>query len=607
MEKKARRSKILYTVLIVLLTVGVLPVAIAGWQLVGINRETLSGNEREFQLVSVEDKAKQITLYVSSYKDQVRALSRSLEIAGGTKVLEQSAVRDIKLGEAVRGDSNLCALMLIGAAEGTQDLSTDSRSYAATDTSKITSEELAQLVNDALNNLKESRETFVSNPVLLRSSSMSVIAIAHPVTNEIDKVEGAVLAVVGLEPVFSFVAQKNAGLQETSQLIKSGRTIHFVVDSTGRVIAHPDRQVVFSGENMKSLRIVEDWVTSGLKLKVTAAVPFEMNIDGKNVPMLGAYTTADIAQGKELGVIAMVNEDAAYPSVGQMVSKTAFVTVATIVLALVLGTFLAVRLTSPIETLALGAQAISAGDFGRRIRVRTNNEIGQLAEDFNNMADRIQQYINELRRAAEDNRMLFIGSVRALAEAIDGKDAYTRGHSERVMRYSVLIASQMNLSEDEIEDIRIAGVLHDVGKIGIDDKILKKPAALTDDEYRIMKQHPQIGAKIMSEIPQMKKYIPGMFYHHECLDGHGYPLGLRGDQIPMMARIIAVADVFDAMTTNRPYQKAMETEFALERIKTFVGTRYDGQVVDALIEAFRAGKLEEVLQSYAATQTTAVV
>lgn len=606
MQKKVRRPKILYTVLAVLLAVGVLPVAIAGWQLVGINRETLSGNERGFQLVSVEDKAKQITLYVSSYKDQVRALSRSLEIAGGTQVLEQSTVREIKLGEAVRDDTNLCALMLIDAAEGAQDLSTG-RSYTATDTNRITNEELAQLVNDALNSLKDSHETFVSNPILLRSSSMSVIAIAHPVTNGVDKVEGAVLAVVGLEPVFSFVAQKSAGLQDTSQLIKSGRTIHFVVDNTGRVIAHPDRQVVFSGGNMKSLRIVEDWMTSGLKLKVTAAVPFEINIDGKSVSMLGAYTTADIAPGKELGVIAMVNEDAAYPSVGQMVKKTVFVTVITIVLALVVGTFLAVRLTSPIETLALGAQAISAGDFGRRIRVRTNNEIGQLAEDFNTMADRIQQYINELRRAAEDNRMLFIGSVRALAEAIDGKDTYTRGHSERVMRYSVLIASQMNLSEEEIEDIRIAGVLHDVGKIGIDDKILKKPAALTDDEYRIMKQHPQIGAKIMSEIPQMKKYIPGMFYHHECLDGHGYPLGLRGDQIPMMARIIAVADVFDAMTTNRPYQKAMEPEFALERIKTFVGTRYDGQVVDALIDAFRAGKLEEVLQSYSATQTTAVV
>jgi HD-GYP domain-containing protein (c-di-GMP phosphodiesterase class II) len=284
-----------------------------------------------------------------------------------------------------------------------------------------------------------------------------------------------------------------------------------------------------------------------------------------------------------------------------MIYKTVFVSVITILVALGVGTFLAIRLASPIETLAMGAQAIAAGDFTRRIRVRTKNEIGQLANDFNTMAEHIQQYINELRRAAEENRMLFIGTVRALAEAIDGKDAYTRGHSERVMKYSVLIAQHMRMSDEEIEDIRIAGILHDVGKIGIDDKILKKPAALTDDEYKIMKQHPQIGAKIMSEIPQMKRYIPGMFYHHECLDGKGYPLGLRGDQIPMMARIISVADVFDAMTTNRPYQRAMDTEVAVERIRSFVGTRYDGQVVEALVDALHAGKLDEVIQSYASS------
>jgi HD-GYP domain-containing protein (c-di-GMP phosphodiesterase class II) len=602
MDQSPKRTKILYTVLAVLLAVGVLPVAIAGWQLVELNRETLRFNEQQFQIDSVEDKAKQIKLYVKSYRDQISAFARSLEIAGGVNVLEHSVSRDDKLAEAVRTDSNICALMIVpfksSGPEG------ERKNFSATNTNKITEDEIEPLIRDdseALMHVRTNRDIYISTPMLVKSSNESVILLAAPVTNE-NTVEGAVLAFVGLDPVFSFVAQKNSGLQDTNRLLKTGRTILFVVDTTGRVIAHPDRQVVFSGQNMKSLKIVDEWISSGFKF--TGAVPFEIQESDKPIPMLGAYTTADIAKGKELGVIAIVNEDAAYPSVGRMITKTIQVSVITIVVALILGTFLAIRLTFPIETLALGAQAIAAGDFARRIRVRTKNEIGQLALDFNTMADRIQQYINELRRAAEDNRMLFIGSVRALAEAIDGKDAYTRGHSERVMKYSVLIAQQLSLSEEEVEDIRIAGILHDVGKIGIDDKILKKPAALTDEEFRIMKQHPQIGAKIMSEIPQMKKYIPGMFYHHECLDGHGYPLGLRSDQIPMMARIISVADVFDAMTTNRPYQRAMETEIALERIKSFVGSRYDGQVVDALIESYHSGKLDEVLQSYA---TTAIV
>ncbi|MBL8149122.1 MAG: HD domain-containing protein [Blastocatellia bacterium] len=600
MDKKPQRNKILYTVLAVVLMVGVLPVIFFGWQMVGFMRETLRGNEQRFQLGAVEDKAKQISLYVEKYKEITASLATGVEISGGVSVnieqISRSMLRQEMFGKAIRSDNNLCALAL-------KTLSSSSDSILALDSSKISEEEMGFYAEEALENLRQTKQTYVSMPMLIKSSSISAIVIAVPVADIGSEPGGAVVAIVGLEPVFSFVAQKSVGLLSTDEMILSGRTILFVVNNSGRIIAHPDRQIVFANKDMRSLKIVEDWISEGLKAKITAAVPFEIEQDGKKIQMLGAYTTADIATGKELGVIAMVNEDAAYPSVGQMIAKTLIVSIVTVVVALVVGSFLAFRITRPIEILALGAQAVAAGDFARRIRVRTSNEIGQLAEDFNTMADRIQQYINELRRAAEDNRMLFIGSVRALAEAIDGKDTYTRGHSERVMKYSVLIAQHMGLSDEEIEDIRIAGVLHDVGKIGIDDKILKKPAALTDDEYRIMKQHPQIGAKIMSEIPQMKKYIPGMFYHHECLDGHGYPLGLRGDQIPMMARIIAVADVFDAMTTNRPYQRAMETEFALERIKTFVGTRYDGQVVDALIESYRDGKLDEVLQSYAATAT----
>lgn len=602
MEQNPKSSKILYTVLAVLLAVSVLPVAVIGWLLVPLTRDTLRGNEQTFQINSVVDKAKQIKLYVNAYHDQIGAFARSLEIAGGVMALEQSSSRDKKVGMAVQSDSNLCGLIITPLDPAKADLA----SYA-TASAKISSDEFRPLLTEALDFMKNNpkHEHFVGKPLLLKSTSISAIVLAAPVMNgdpdlKNETIEGMVMAVVSLDPVFNFVTQTTGGLQETNALLKSGQKIFFVVDDTGRIIAHPDQQVVFSDTNARDLKIVDEWMH--FRNNVTGAVSFDMQDNtGKKISMLGTYTTADIASNESLGVIAMVNEDAAYPSVGQMINKTILVSVITILVALGVGFILAIRLTSPIETLALGARAIATGDFTRRIRVRTRNEIGQLSDDFNKMADHIQQYINELRRAAEENRMLFIGTVRALAEAIDGKDTYTRGHSERVMKYSVLIAQYMNLSDDEIEDIRIAGILHDVGKIGIDDKILKKPAALTDDEYRIMKQHPQIGAKIMSEIPQMKRYIPGMFYHHECLDGKGYPLGLRGDQIPMMARIISVADVFDAMTTNRPYQRAMDTEVAVERIRSFVGTRYDGQVVEALVGALHSGKLDEVIQSYAAS------
>jgi len=207
------------------------------------------------------------------------------------------------------------------------------------------------------------------------------------------------------------------------------------------------------------------------------------------------------------------------------------------------------------------------------------------------MTDQIERYINDLQRSADENRELFLGTVKSLAAAIDGKDPYTRGHSERVSRMSMAIAQRLGLSDEECEKIRISALLHDVGKIGIDDSILKKPAALTDAEFEIMKQHPQKGYKIMSQIPAMKEFLPGMYMHHEMVNGEGYPQGLKGDEIPIMGKVVAVADTFDAMTTDRPYQRAMKFEDAVARIQYFVGTRYDEKVVAAFTEACAEGQI----------------
>src|SRR5436190_4324530 len=207
------------------------------------------------------------------------------------------------------------------------------------------------------------------------------------------------------------------------------------------------------------------------------------------------------------------------------------------------------------------------------------------------MTDQIEKFIGDLQRSAEENRELFLGTVKALAAAIDGKDPYTRGHSERVSRFSVATAQALGLTETETEKVRISALLHDVGKIGIDDRVLKKPSALTDEEFEIMKTHPQKGYKIMSQIPAMREFLPGMYMHHEMINGQGYPQGLKGDELPMQARVVSVADTFDAMTTERPYQRAMDLETALTRLKSFVGTRYDARVVAAFIAACEAGKI----------------
>src|SRR5689334_5387373 len=207
------------------------------------------------------------------------------------------------------------------------------------------------------------------------------------------------------------------------------------------------------------------------------------------------------------------------------------------------------------------------------------------------MTDQIERFIGDLQQSAEENRELFVGTVKALAAAIDGKDRYTRGHSERVSRVSVAIGQRLGLNETDLEKLRISSLLHDVGKIAIDDSILKKPAALTDEEFAIMKTHPQAGYKIMKNIPAMKDFLPGMYSHHEMVNGQGYPQGLSGDEIPLQAKIVSVADTFDAMTIDRPYSKGMTLQDSLDRIRSFVGTRYDGRVVQALVEACNDGQI----------------
>ena len=187
----------------------------------------------------------------------------------------------------------------------------------------------------------------------------------------------------------------------------------------------------------------------------------------------------------------------------------------------------------------------------------------------------------------ENLRTQFQETVMAMATAIETKDRYTGGHTKRVALFSELIAKHMNLSKEEIAEVRLGATLHDIGKIGIDDKVLKKEAPLNEEEWEHMKQHPELGYRILAKVRSMKTITDGMRYHHERPDGHGYPLGLKGEEIPMIARIISVADTFDAMTSTRPYRKGLPYEVAYEEILRHRGTQFDEKVVDGFIRAFK--------------------
>ena len=183
----------------------------------------------------------------------------------------------------------------------------------------------------------------------------------------------------------------------------------------------------------------------------------------------------------------------------------------------------------------------------------------------------------------EEQRLSFIGTIRAMSGALDAKDRYTRGHSDRVAYMSAEIARAIGFSDEEVERVRIAGIVHDVGKIGVPESVLCKPGRLTDDEFEMIKKHPEIGHQILEGIPGLKDILPGVLYHHERYDGKGYPHGLAGDDIPLLARIMAVADTFDAMSSNRAYRSKMPREVVLAEIAKCAGSQFDPRVAEAFL------------------------
>jgi putative nucleotidyltransferase with HDIG domain len=207
------------------------------------------------------------------------------------------------------------------------------------------------------------------------------------------------------------------------------------------------------------------------------------------------------------------------------------------------------------------------------------------------LADQAASVLLLARLYAEANE-LFLDTIKAITTAIDAKDPYTLGHSQRVSEFSVILAKELGLPAELVHQIRVGGLLHDVGKIGIPDEILAKPGKLTVEEYDKMKGHPMIGANIMGQVRMLSNEITALSEHHERVDGTGYPNGLTDQQISMVGRIVAVADVFDALTSNRPYREALSSDEALEILNSSRGTHLDGECVEALVQAYIKGKIK---------------
>jgi putative nucleotidyltransferase with HDIG domain len=240
-------------------------------------------------------------------------------------------------------------------------------------------------------------------------------------------------------------------------------------------------------------------------------------------------------------------------------------------------------ITRPIQELSTGVDELKKGSRSRRLRVYSRDELGNLTRSFNQMTELITSQQAKLGNYARELEEAYVSTVKVLAAAIDARDPNTLGHSTRVAALSLKVGKAIGLSAKELEDLEIACLFHDVGKLRTPDLVLLKDGSLDTAEFREITGHSEDGARILSRAPSLRKFIPAVRHHHERFDGKGYPDGLRGEDIPLQAAIISVADAYDAMTSGRPYRDALPREEALRELLRCAGHQFDPYLVEVFL------------------------
>ena len=502
-------------------------------------------------------------------------------VAEGKPRVDVTDVRSL-LEAYVVGRQGVLELRLVAPDVAAADVRVHSQAFDA----GAIEVDLAPLIAEALEKGRRGARS-LSNPFLPtdRPSPHALAVLAVPLRGIASQPQGlppVLIAIVSMAPVQALVQ----GVGDTAL----GYTV-FVLDDELRPFAHTRWAEVVQGRGVRVSALVDEFSRFGMS---ATSLTFDQPVpDGGTREMIGTYAPISIDEHR-WGVFVEVDRSMGLFQVQDMRKTTIKWGLLAFASAIVIGIIFTLKLTGPIHELADVSRRVAGGDYARRVKVHGNDEIGMLADNFNDMAEKIGKSVDDLRLQKELNEQLFLSSIRSLAAAIDARDPYTRGHSERVTRYSRIIARQLKFNHEQMRSVEVGALLHDVGKIGIEDRILRKPAALTPEEFEIMKTHPEKGGQIMEPISFLREATEIIIHHHERWDGQGYPSGLKAEEIPLGARVVNVADTFDAMTTHRPYQRAMPFATAAKKIGEFSGKACDPAVVKAFQQAFEAGLLGQM-------------
>lgn len=558
------RSSLTYPIAATLVLVTVVPMVLVGLVLISYSRTHLTTVENRYLGRQAVSLAAEISLFVDSHRIQLASAARALTAA--------DRVDDNGFGELLQGMANepgrAFVYLQIIPNEGLG-------AYAQLPSLRPETLEVLEAAMQQAH-LRATAGAVVEAVLLdLPGGDSPKAVLAFPLRARTGEAWGSLAGVLDLGP-----AQEQLGANNYAGLLVS------VIDDEGRVVlsSRPDLRRA----NLAESPLVRDFLQNPQRLTLTYEHPLHQE----------GEVLASMAPAGVLGWGVLMERPAAeaYAPVLASQWRTLGLTALAALIALGIGFGLSRRLITPLQELAATTSQVAEGNLTVRAKVHGEDEIALLADNFNNMAGNIEALVRKLRLALRQNQELFLETIRTLAAAIDAKDPYTRGHSERVASYSMAISRHLGLTQEEVFRVHIAAILHDVGKLGVRDGILNKPGGLSDEEFEVMRQHPAIGAQIMSPIRMLKDIIPGIRNHHETWDGTGYPDRLKGDEIPMVARIIGVSDTFDAMTTTRPYQQAMTLDYVLAKMRSMVGSRFDPLVIDAFMAAVEAGDISPPLQ-----------
>ncbi|RKG63046.1 HD domain-containing protein [Corallococcus sp. CA054B] len=556
-------------ILLLMLVVSIIPTLMVGWLSVSHTRELLIRDAQEL----AQERVKQLRLKAESFlEDPTERVVGLSSVPGGFFTLPRDTQR-LHIAAVLNQRPELLALTVFGADRqrlpGLQAFAVHDMAPSGV----AEHEERARaLLDEGLTGVRYS-DVVASHG---GGGGGPVVTLAFPVG---DPVQGYMAADITLAGLRQMLAQERVG----------STGFAYLADRHGRLITG-------GGD----LGAVGDDVSKRLPLA-------HLLKQREGTPDTELFHVGNFGEGRDAVVSAYsVLPEAGWAIVSEQPVEHAYRQVETmerrillglggaILVALVLAAIFSRNLTQPLKTFIATSLELARGKFGVEVHLKQKNELGELAQTFNYMSKQLMAYDMETRGLYESLEKGYLETIVALANSIDSKDAYTRGHSQRVGDVAVEIGKELKLTERELRQLQYGGILHDIGKIGIPENILCKQSRLTDQEMALMREHPAIGDAIIGPVTFLGSVRACVRHHHERWDGTGYPDKLKGEDIPLLARIVACADTFDACTSTRPYQKAMPLEKAMEILDNLSGAQLDPKVVLALraVLAQRGVRLE---------------